>query len=151
MFYSPTGNLLTNLAQTVFYSPTVFNYFSPDYTIPGTTLLGPEFALMTTGTSIARANFANTMIYTGINVNGVNVPSGTKYNFAAMQALAAADATGNQLLDALDYKMMHNTMSPQMRSTILTAVTAIPSTNSLARTQQAVYLIMTSSQYQIQR
>jgi len=47
--------------------------------------------------------------------------------------------------------MMHNTMSPSMRSTILTAVTAIPNTNPLARAQQAVYLIMTSSQYQIQR
>ncbi len=151
VFYSPTGNLLTNLAQTVFYSPTVFNYFSPDYAIPGTTLLGPEFALMTTGTSIARANFANTMVYTGINVSGVNVPVGTRFNFAEMQALAAADATGNQLLDALNAKMMHNTMSPQMRSTILTAVTSIAASNPLARTQQAVYLIMTSSQYQVQR
>ncbi len=151
VFYSPTGNLLTNMAQTVFYSPTVFNYYSPDYSIPGTTLLGPEFALMTTGTSIARANFANTMIYTGINVSGVNVPVGTKFNFAEMQALAAADPTGNQLLDALNYKMMHNTMSPEMRSRILTAVTSITASNSLARTQQAIYLIMTSSQYQIQR
>ena len=151
VFYSPTGNLLTNLAQTVFYSPTVFNYFSPDYSIPGTTLLGPEFALMTTGTSIARANFANTMIYTGINISGVNVPVGTRYNFAEMQALAAADATGNQLLDALNYKMMHNTMSPQMRNTILTAVTSIAASNPLDRTRQAVYLIMTSSQYQVQR
>jgi uncharacterized protein (DUF1800 family) len=151
VFYSPTNNLMTNMAQTVFYSPTVFNYFSPDYSIPGTTLLGPEFALMTTGTAVARANFANTMIYTGINASSPNIPSGTKFNFAEMQALAAADATGNQLLDALNYKMMHNTMSPQMRSTILTAVTAIASTNPLARAQQAVYLIMTSSQYQIQR
>src|SRR5688572_23471773 len=151
VFYSPTGNLLTNMAQTVFYSPTVFNYYAPDYSIPGTTLLGPEFGLMTTGTSIARANFANTMIYTGINVSGVNVPTGTRFNFAEMQALAAADPTGNQLLDALNYKMMHNTMSPQMRSTILTAVTSIAASNSLARTQQAVYLIMTSSQYQVQR
>ncbi|MGD9562633.1 MAG: DUF1800 family protein [Pyrinomonadaceae bacterium] len=151
VFYSPTNNLLAALGQPVFYSPTVFNYYSPDYAIPGTTLLGPEFGLMTTGTSIGRANFANTMIYTGINVNGVNVPAGTKFNFAEMQDLAAADPTGNQLLDALNYKMMHNTMSPEMRSSILTAVTAINSSNSLARAQQAIYLIMTSSQYQIQR
>ena len=51
------------------------------------------FGLTTTGTSIARANFANTMIYTGINVSNppVNVPAGTRFNFAEMQALAAAD------------------------------------------------------------
>ncbi|MEO7672984.1 MAG: DUF1800 family protein, partial [Pyrinomonadaceae bacterium] len=57
VFYSPNNNLLTTMAQSAFYSPTVFNYYSPEYKIPGTTLLGPEFNLMTTGTAIARANF----------------------------------------------------------------------------------------------
>ena len=151
VFYPQTGNLITTMAQSVFYSPTVFNYFAPDYNIPGTTLLGPEFGLMTTGTAIARANAANTMVYSQINVSGVNVPAGTKFQYGDMQALAAADPTGNQLLDALNARMMHGTMSPQMRSTILTAVTSIASSNSLARAQQGVYLVMTSSQYQIQR
>ncbi|HEX8638355.1 MAG TPA: DUF1800 family protein, partial [Pyrinomonadaceae bacterium] len=48
--------LPTNMAQNPFYSPTVFNYYTPDYVIPGTSLLGPEFNIMTTGTAIARAN-----------------------------------------------------------------------------------------------
>jgi hypothetical protein len=47
--------------------------------------------------------------------------------------------------------MMHGTMSAAMRSTILTAVTSIAASNSLARAQQAIYLVTTSSQYQIQR
>jgi hypothetical protein len=46
---------------------------------------------------------------------------------------------------------MHGTMPTAMRNSILTAVTAIVSTNSLARTQAAIYLIATSSQFQIQR
>lgn len=153
VFYSGNAQngLLTTMAQTAFYSPTVFNYYSPDYQIPGTTLLGPEFSLMTTGTAIARANFANTMVYSNLAVSQPNVPEGTKFNYAEMQALAAADTTGNQLLDALNAKLMHGTMSPSMRSTILTAVTNITSTNPLARAQQAVYLVITSSQYQVQR
>jgi uncharacterized protein (DUF1800 family) len=151
VFFSPTNNLMTTMAQTAFYSPTVFNYYSPDYQIPGTALLGPEFSLMTTGTAIARANFANTMVFNRIAVNGVNVPVGTSFVYTDMQALAAADPTGNQLLDALNDKMMHGTMSAGMRSTILTAVTNIVATNPLARAQQAVYLVTTSSQYQIQR
>jgi hypothetical protein len=68
-----------------------------------------------------------------------------------MQAFAAGDATGNQLMDKLNTKMMHGAMSPQMRSTILTAVQAVPSTNTLLRAQTAIYLIATSSQYQVQR
>ena len=151
VIYSPTNNLLTTMAQTAFYSPTVFNYYSPDYVVPGTTMLGPEFSLMTTGTAIARANFANTMVYSRINVSGVNVPVGTAFQFGDLEALAAADPTGNQLMDALNHKMMHGTMSPQMRSTILTAVTSLAASNARARTQQAIYLIATSSQYQIQR
>ena len=150
VFYSPANNLLSTMSQSAFYSPTVFNYFSPDYVIPGTSLLGPEFGIMTTGTAIARANFLNTMVYSQININE-NVPLGTKLDFAEMQALAAADATGNQLLDALNQQMMHGAMSASMRNTILTAVLNIPGTNPLARAQQAIYLVATSSQYQIQR
>ncbi len=151
VFYSPTGNLLTTMAQTAFYSPTVFNYYSPDFVIPGTALLGPEFTLMTTGTAIARANFANTMVFNQINASQPNIPLGTKFLYTEMQALAAADSSGNLLLDALNDKMMHGTMSASMRSTILTAVTNIVATNPLARAQQAVYLVTTSSQYQVQR
>jgi len=151
VFNSATNNLLSTMAQTVFYSPTVFNYYSPDYVIPGTTLLGPEFALMTTGTAIARANFGNTMVYSRINASGTNVPVGTAFQYGDMQALAAEDVTCGLLLDALNYNMLHGTMSTEMRNTILTAVTSLPSTNTLGRAQQAVYLITTSSQFQIQR
>lgn len=145
-------NGLTNaLGQNVFNSPTVFNFYSPDYIVPGTAMPGPEFALMTTGTSIARANFGNSAVYSRINAAPPNTPVGTSLNLSEMQSLAAADPTGNQLLDVLNQRMMHGTMSPSMRSTILTSVTSIASTNPLARAQQAIYLVATSSQYQVQR
>jgi len=151
VFYFPTGNLISTMGQSAFYSPTVFNYYSPDNVIPGTSLLGPEFGIMTTGTAIARANFTNTMVFNRINASLPNVPLGTSLVFTDMQDLAAADATGNQLLDALNQKMMHGTMSAAMRGNILTAVQNIAVTNPLARAQQAVYLVASSSQYQIQR
>jgi uncharacterized protein (DUF1800 family) len=142
----------TNMGQNVFRTPTVFNYYPPDYLVPGTTTLAPEFAIMTTGTAVTRTNFINTMVYSRIAANPANnIPVGTSINLTEMQALAAADATGNRLLDALNTRMMHGTMPTAMRNSILTAVTAIVSTNPLARTQAAIYLIATSSQYQIQR
>ncbi|MDQ2747110.1 MAG: DUF1800 domain-containing protein [Acidobacteriota bacterium] len=140
-----------NMAQNVFYSPTVFNYYPPDYIVPGPGINGPEFALMTTGTSIARANFVNTMVFGRVNVNSPVVPNGTSLNFADVQALAAADTTSNQLLDALNTKMMHGTMTAQNRSTLLTAINAVAATDPLTRAKTAVYLIATSSQYQVQR
>jgi hypothetical protein len=91
------------------------------------------------------------MVYSRIKGGSTNFPFGTSIKLAELQALAAADTTGNQLLDFLNNKMMHGTMSAQMRSSILTAVTAITATNTLARAQAALYLVATSSQYQIQR
>ena len=145
------------MGQIPFRSPTVFNFFPPDYVVPGTSMLGPEFALMTTGTTIARANFVNRFAFTtpavAIAVRQYrNSPNGTSLDFSDLQALAAADTTGNQLVDELNRRMMHGTMSAQMKSTILTAVTAIavrPIRFSGAK--QAIYLVTTSSQYQVQR
>lgn len=144
-------NLSTALLQNVFFSPTVFNYYPPDYMVPATALNGPEFGIMTTGTSVGRANIWNTMVYGQINVAMPNTPSGTRLDLTEMQALAAADPTGNQLLDALNWRLMHGRMSADMRSRILTAVLAEPAANTLARARAAIYLIATSSQFQIQR
>jgi uncharacterized protein (DUF1800 family) len=139
------------MSQNPFRSPTVFNYYPPDYVIPGTALLGPEFAIMTTGTAIQRANFVNLMTFNTIPVSSPNAPNGTALDFSELQSIVQADPTCNQLMDVLNQRMMHGTMSSQMRSTILTAVTSIASSNPLQRAKQAVYLIATSSQYQVQR
>ncbi len=142
--------IIAPLGQFAFYSPTVFNYYSPDYIVPGPGLNGPEFAIMTTGTAIARANFMNTMVFNRINTSG-NSLTGTAINLAEMQTLAAADTTSNRLLDTLNTRMMHGTMTAQNKATLMTAVNAIAATDPLTRARTAIYLIATSSQYQVQR
>ena len=140
------------MGQIAFMSPTVFNFYSPDYVVPGTTVLAPEFGIYTTGTTIARANFGNLMVFNRININsGRNVILGTSISLAELQALAAADTSSNQLLDNLNQRLMHSAMSSDMRSRILTAVNTVSSANTLLRAQTALYLVLTSSQYQVQR
>jgi hypothetical protein len=148
----------TGMAQIPFRSPTVFNYYPPDYVIPGTSLAGPEFMLMTTGTSIARANFMNRFVFTDIPVAvSTNSPSGTTVDFSDLQALAVEDPTGNLLVDELNRRMLYGTMTPAMKASILPVVTSVafstPPTaaQSLSRARQAVYLVSTSTQYQVQR
>jgi uncharacterized protein (DUF1800 family) len=137
--------------QNAFNPPTVFNYYPPNFIVPGTTLLAPEFGIFTTGTAIGRANIGNSIVFGQINVALPNTPNGTKINLGDLQALAAADTTSNQLLDHLNTRMMHGTMSAQMKSTIMTAVNTVASTDTLGRARAAVYLIATSSQFQVQR
>ena len=142
---------VSGLGQNPFNSPSVFNFFSPSYIVPSTTILGPEFGIFNTGASIGRANLFATFAFNGLPVSLPDRPNGTKLNLAEAQSMSALDPSANKLLDYLNIKMMHSTMSPEMRSAILPSITAISATNSLQRTQTAIYLIASSSQFQVQR
>ena len=140
----------TAMGQSVFEAPSVFNFYPPNYDAPGTALDGPQFKLMLTGTILNRANFANRILFGG-NVGAdttVAAATGTQLNLAALQALAA---NPDQLLDRLNLIFMHNTLSTQARTAILTAVNAYPATDTLNRVRQAAYLIATSAQYQVEQ
>ena len=55
-------NQATEMGQQLFYSPSVFSYFSPLYrTEKG--LLGPEFQIYTTQTAADRADIVHTALY----------------------------------------------------------------------------------------
>lgn len=143
-----------SMEQNPFYATSVFNYYPPNYVVPGTTLLAPEFALMNTGSAIDRVNASTIMAFVPIavdNRNPPNFPLGTSINVNDFRTLAQNDPTGNQLVDALNRKMMHSTMSPEMKNSILTAVLAVPADNPDFRARTAIFLIASSSAYQIQR
>jgi uncharacterized protein (DUF1800 family) len=142
---------MEKMGQNAFYSPTVFNYYPPDYIVPGTTLNAPEFALLSTSSAISRTNFISVLVFDGITPNVTDSLRGTSLDLSEATAFAEADASGNQLLDFLNTKMMHGALLPEQRAAILTAVAAVPATNSLVRTKTAIYLLASSSQYQIQR
>ncbi|MFL6254713.1 MAG: DUF1800 family protein [Pyrinomonadaceae bacterium] len=145
---SSGGDLPSSLAQPLYQPPTVFSYYTPDYEVPGTRLTGPAFQILSTSTTLRRANVANQLIYTGIAV-GANNPSGTQLDFTALDSLAAGD--GSQLVDRLNTLLLHGTMSSQMRAAILTAVQSISASSPRLRVQTAVYLVVTSPQYDVQR
>jgi uncharacterized protein (DUF1800 family) len=137
-----------NMGMDVFRPPSVFSYFSPGTVVPGTSgVRGPEFGLFTTSTALRRANFVNTMAFSRIAVSA-NAPNGTSLDLSGMQALTANPA---QLVDTLNTLLMHGTMSAEMRQSIIDAVSAVAATNPLKRARTAVYLVATSSQYQVER
>ena len=39
---------------------------SPRYEVPGTKILGPAFGILSTSTTLRRANDINTLVYTGV-------------------------------------------------------------------------------------
>ncbi len=144
------------MGMDVFRPPSVFSYFSPFNGVPGGGgLRGPEFGLMSTSTSLSRANFVNTMIPPNSNAPtaggiavGANSPQGTALDLSPFQALAGNPPA---LVDALDQLLLHGTMSSEMRSSIVGAVSAVAAANTLERARTAAYLVLTSSQYQVER
>jgi hypothetical protein len=137
-----------SMGMDVFRPPSVFSYFSPFNGVPGGGgLRGPEFGLLSTATALTRANVINTLVFSGVNV-GTTAPNGTALDFSALQALAGNPTA---LVDSLNVLLLHGTMSSAMRSSIVGAVNAVAATNTLKRARTAVYLVATSSQYQVER
>jgi uncharacterized protein (DUF1800 family) len=127
-----------DLKEEPFESPTVFNFYPPDNGIPGTNLVGPEFRIFNSTTAIARINFVNDLVYGSVS-------STTKTDISTYVGLAPNPGA---LVDSLATVMLHGQISDSARSTIVTAVTGIP--DNTRRAQAAIYLIGSSSQFQVQ-
>ena len=156
---SQRGDLPGSLDQAVYLPASVFSYYTPLYEVPGANLLGPAFEILSTSTALRRANVANTLIYQGVATNA-NTPAGTQLNFSSSNFnLEALGATPAQLVDTLNSLLMHGTMSAQMRQQIVDVLTNNITTTTdpdqtirhRKRAQTAVYLVVTSPQYQVQR
>jgi uncharacterized protein (DUF1800 family) len=137
------------MSQEVFKAPSVFNFYPPTARVPGETgVLGPQFTIFSSLTSLRRDNFVNRVIFATIPADPPHRPTGTSID------LAAWDALGNdpdRLIAALDELLLHGTMSGEMRHIIREVVVSIPADNGRLRVQTAIYLIATSPQYQVQR
>jgi uncharacterized protein (DUF1800 family) len=155
---SRSGDFTGTLDQSIFQPPTVFSYYQPAYEVPGTKILGPAFGILSTTTTLRRANNINTLIYNGVTVNlsptasSPDRPRGTSIDIANLEALAGNPV---DVVNALDALLLHGTMHATMRSSIITAMSAINDANVTTRNQKrarmAVYLVATSSQYDVQR
>jgi len=127
-----------NMRQQPFVPTTVFNFYPPNYQIPGTQLLGPEFKILNDSTTVLRINFVNDLVYGSVS-------STTKTDISAYVS-AAPDV--NKLLDLVSLNMLHGQMSDGMRSTLSSTISAIA--DNTRRAKSALYLTGSSSQFQVE-
>lgn len=130
-------------------SPSVFNFYSPDYEPPGpianARLVGPEFQILNAVFAVTLPNTFNTLITNGTGR--------FRLNLSDLETLAADNAA---LLDRLDLLFTHGTLSAESRAAIRTALDGItagmvPANSTLAqqRARLGVYLILLSPDYAI--
>jgi uncharacterized protein (DUF1800 family) len=137
------------LGQFPMYSPSVFNFYLPDYAPAGPVrdagLVAPEFQILTSVYAITMPNAVYNLIQRGTTQFTLNL--------ADQETLAANPA---DLLDNLDLYLTHGTLSAQTRSAILTAMQGVTSsmvpsgsTLNLTRARLALYLLSLSPDFAI--
>lgn len=139
-------------------SPTVFNWFAPNYTPPNTSisaagLQAPEMEMVNVSSVVGFTNYMQDTI-------GSNTTGGPDVfsSYAAEMSLAA---TPDQLLDRINLLLMAGQMSSNLYNQILAAVNSIPiptggSQNAinaalLSRVQAAIYLTVASPDFAAQQ
>jgi uncharacterized protein (DUF1800 family) len=143
-------------------SPTVFNFFKPDFEQPGEVedrgLVSPEFQILTDTAIVATPNYFFHEVfcdYTGsTNCWASDDPTTMQMNEDRDAALAATDPAG--LVDQYNALFMSGQMSPFMRDVLITRLNLLTEDNygqDLGRTrvQHALYLILNSPEYSIQK
>ena len=136
------------LDEEAMHSPTVFNFFSPDYVAPGDIaaagLKSPEFEITTETTAVSQANFLRNAIYSYLG------PASNKITLNISNEMTLA-SNPSALVDHLDALLMAGSMSSAMRTTLINAVTQIPSNNPTERARTAIYLVINSPEYTIEK
>jgi uncharacterized protein (DUF1800 family) len=148
--FLPSGaNTNIRMDQDVFRPPTVFSYYPPDNQLAGSALLAPEFGIQSTSTSLAHINFIYDVAYHKMPVDARNRPLGTWIDTTPFEPEAGGDATA--LVNDLNNRLMHGSLSAALYGIVLNAVTAIPDSDPTGRVREAIYLIASSSEYQVER
>jgi uncharacterized protein (DUF1800 family)/fibronectin type 3 domain-containing protein len=137
-----------SMGQKVFYPPSVFSYFSPGYRVRGTAvgsappLGGPEFQILTSVTSLERANFIGLLL--GDRFGDDVTIDLTPYTSRA--------ADPGALVDYCNLVFLGGRMTPEARKAIVAAVRASSTTaNALERARTALYLTLIIGQSQVDR
>jgi uncharacterized protein (DUF1800 family) len=149
------------LRQHVFRPPSVFNFYPPDYPVPGTSLVGPSFGIHNANAALQRINFINYLVFWGGSSPASTVPNavGTSVNLQPFTEQAGDPAA---LVDRLSLLLLGQALPATERTAAISAVTAysIPGGNASAqsiadartnRVRQAAYLVLASPQYQLIR
>jgi uncharacterized protein (DUF1800 family) len=151
-------SFLSSLGQKPLGSPTVFNFYEPDYQEPGAFadqgLYSPELEITSETTTYTTANvFYNYTRrgYVGMNLPPDNQTLSTDRPLLDLAALAALVNTPSAMVDLANARMMYGGMSPNMHSTLLNMVQFMSGASPQEKAWSLVYLISLSPEYAAQR
>ncbi|HWF47262.1 MAG TPA: DUF1800 family protein [Bryobacteraceae bacterium] len=130
-------NVASNLGQDPFYAPSVFSYFSPQYQL-GRDEYAPEFQIYSTQTASNRINTINTIVYGG------KLDAATTFDLSSFLSLGGDPQA---LIASINQIFFHSAMSASLNSALIAGMSG--QTNATSAAQAALYLALTSSEFQV--
>jgi uncharacterized protein (DUF1800 family) len=135
-----------NLGQTPMNSPTVFNFYDPNYVFPGVIaqagLVAPEFQITNETTTMTVANWFYWGIGYGFKYGDIKLDLTTETGIAANAAA---------LVDRLNLRLCAGQMTDAAKSSLVTYLNTLPVGDPLTRAKVAVYMMASSAQFAVQR
>jgi uncharacterized protein (DUF1800 family) len=146
------------LGQPAFRSPSVFNFYPPDYPLPGSaTLHSPASKLLTTSLVIARHNLIYDWTIGALNprsefnpLTTVTGSTGTMIDWSGWTGLDV-----DAMVDRIDLVLMNRTLTATQKGALKSVANAItnadPTVQARARAQAMLYVAITSPLFQVDR
>ncbi len=138
-YWENLSNKTLALGERPFEAPAVFNFFPPNYVIPGTTLNAPEFGLENTANVVGRLTLANNMVFNYIGGFNVDLSATSPLGQILVSQGPAA------LVNALNNLFLYGTMDSNTAAAITNEISSV--TTPARQVRMAVYLTVTSPEY----
>ncbi len=146
-----------NLAEAALRSPTVFNFYHPDYVLPGPLaaagMVAPEFEITDDNFAISTPNFLRTFVNAAIPLSaGVPTPAAPYVIMLNLTYEQTLVSNPTALLDHLNLVLCSGSLSTATRTRITTALAALPtSTTTIDRVKAAILLVLTAPAAAVQK
>lgn len=138
-----------SLGQSPMLSPSVFNFFSPDFRNPGPIaeagLYSPEFQITNEASVVGNLNFFANLIRSGGHGSKENR---LRLDFAALESVSDDAKT---LIDVIDLLFMNGTMTSSTRTSLMRAINSIDPKSRTDRVKSALILTSIAPEFVIQR
>jgi uncharacterized protein (DUF1800 family) len=146
------GNVNAVLGQAPLQSPSVFNFFSPFYAPPGELaaqgLVAPEMQIATEYQNTTVTNtFYNQVFFWNSSATGL--PASAIVLDTTQELALVADPGG--LVGRVGEKLLGTAPSATLAAQARAAVERVPATNAGQRVAEAMFLVVTSPEYAVQR
>jgi uncharacterized protein (DUF1800 family) len=146
------NSLTGSFGQGPLESPTVFNFYEPDYQQPGPLADGdrysPELQILSEASTYSTANYYynfSAKAYQGMSNPPTDRPL---INLSSLTANASNPAA---MVATIDRSLLYGTMSASMKSTLIGMLTNLNGASAAEKAWSAIYLAMLSPEFATQR